>query len=109
VGDEGFLEAIVDRWRSSSSAAASDASQSMAMFADAMNIAGPAQETPAAQRDVRPNGYPPPQPGFGLPEGARPNGMRRREDQASPRPAAPAPAAAPSDTLRSIRERLQQR
>jgi hypothetical protein len=108
VGDEGFLEAIVDRWRSSSSAAASDASQSMAMFADAMNIQGPAQEAPAAPRDARPNGYPPPQPGFGLPEGARPNGMRRREDQASPRPAAPAPAA-PSETLRSIRERLQQR
>ncbi len=35
VGDEGYLEAIVDRWRSSSSTAAVE---SMAMFAEAMNL-----------------------------------------------------------------------
>ena len=38
VGDEGFLEAIVDRWRSSSSTAAADVAQNMAMFAEAMNL-----------------------------------------------------------------------
>jgi len=45
VGDEGLLESIVDRWRS---VAASDGGQHVAMFAESMNLAGPAQpEGPA--------------------------------------------------------------
>jgi hypothetical protein len=38
VGDEGFLEQIVERWRSSGSSV-SDASQQMGMFVEAMGIA----------------------------------------------------------------------
>jgi DNA helicase HerA-like ATPase len=38
VGDEGFLDSIVDRWRNSSCASAADAAQSTAMLADAMNL-----------------------------------------------------------------------
>ena len=38
VGDEGFLEGIVDRWRNASSSTAADAAQQMAMFAEAMNL-----------------------------------------------------------------------
>ncbi len=111
VGDEGFLEAIVDRWRSSSSTAATDEKQNVAMFAEAMNIQGPGAEAPQPARDAnapRPNGYPP-QPGLGLPDSARGNGIRRREDAPAPRPAAAPAQPAASDTLRSIRERLQQR
>jgi DNA helicase HerA-like ATPase len=109
VGDEGYLEAIVDRWRSSSSTATVE---SMAMFAEAMNLPhGGNPDLPSAPRDInaqRPNGGHPAQAGFAAGEGPRTNGVRRREDVAAPRPTA-APAQQASDTLRSIRERLQQR
>jgi hypothetical protein len=82
VGDEGFLEGIVDRWRTFSSASAADAAQNMAMFAEAMNLPGPA------------DGVPP----------ARDPAIERRE---YPRREQPAGAAAPA--ARTIRERLQQR
>ena len=106
LGDEGYLEAIVDRWRSSSSVVAGE---SMAMFAEAMNLPQGGPDVPQAPRDAgshRPNGHLPGAPGFGLADGARTNGARRREDVA--RAATPAQQPA-SDTLRSIRERLQQR
>jgi uncharacterized protein len=110
VGDEGYLEGIVDRWRSSSSTAVIE---SLAMFAETMNLPpgiGPdgVQPSPRDGAYQRSNGpYPvPPAPGLG--EVARPNGSRRREDVAGAR-AAPAPQQPPSETLRSIRERLQQR
>jgi uncharacterized protein len=82
VGDEGFLEGIVDRWRTSSSALAADTAQNMAMFAESMNLASPG-EASAAPRDplVERREYP------------------RRETAAAPQ----APAA------RTVRERLQQR
>jgi DNA helicase HerA-like ATPase len=103
MGDEGYLEAIVDRWRSSSSTAAVE---SMAMFAEAMNLQqGPVVEMLPAPREpapIRSNGHPP-QPGF-----ATGNGGRRRDDAAAPSQVAQVQASA-SDTLRSIRERLQQR
>ena len=50
VGDEGFLESIVDRWRNSSCASAADAAQHMAMFAESMNLTGP---NPDARRTCR--------------------------------------------------------
>ena len=108
VGDEGYLEAIVDRWRSSSSTAAVE---SMAMFAEAMNLPqGPdmGQPPPRDANSQRPNGNHPVQPAFGLSDGARTNGTRRREDATASRVASP-PQQPPSDALRSIRERLQQR
>ncbi len=96
IGDEGYLEAIVDRWRNSSSVASVE---NVAMFAEAMNIQQPMPEMPAGP--MKANGFPP------LPAPAAANGLRRASDAAPPR--APAPAqAAPGDTFRSIREKLQQ-
>jgi hypothetical protein len=108
VGDEGYLEAIVERWRSSSSTAAVE---SMAMFAESMSLPqGAGAELPQASRDsngARPNGIPPVQPAFGG-DGGRPNGVRRREDLGAARAVVRAPEPT-SDTMRSMRERLQQR
>jgi DNA helicase HerA-like ATPase len=108
VGDEGYLEAIVDRWRSSSSTASVE---SMAMFAEAMNLsqgAGPdVSQPPRDANSQRSNGNYPVQPGFGPGDGTRTNGARRREDATAPRAAPPQQPA--TETLRSIRERLQQR
>ncbi len=111
VGDESYLEAIVDRWRCSSSTATIE---NMTMFAEAMNLPqGGGQEAPQAPRDTnaqRVSGGYPGQAGFAPGDGARSNGARRRDDPATPRPAGAAPAQQPqSDTFRSIRERLQQR
>jgi hypothetical protein len=102
VGDESYLEAIVDRWRNSSSTATIE---NMAMFAEAMNLPqGGGQEAPPAPRATGQGAFPPP------PEVQRPNGLRRREEQGSGRTAGPMPAQQPQgDTFRSIRERLQQR
>jgi uncharacterized protein len=112
VGDEGYLEGIVDRWRSSSSTASVE---SMVMFAEAMNLsqgAGPemAQPPPREASSQRSNGTYPAQPPFGLSDGARANGARRREDATASRASSSAPQQpANGDALRSIRERLQQR
>jgi DNA helicase HerA-like ATPase len=105
VGDESYLETIVDRWRSSSSTASIE---NMAMFAEAMNLPqGGSPEAPPAPRAG--GAYPAPAP-FAPPDGARTNGQRRREEPAQPRPASAQPAQQPQgDTFRSIRERLQQR
>jgi hypothetical protein len=83
VGDEGFLEGIVDRWRNSSLAADG---QNLAMLAETMNL-GPEQAVPATADD---------------PRSARPREVAniRREPQVA--------APANGTTLRSIRERLQQ-
>ena len=110
VGDEGYLEGIVDRWRSSSSTASVE---SMAMFAEAMNLSqgtGPdIGQQPRDANSQRSNGNYAAQPPFGLGDGARTNGTRRRED-ATPSRAVPSPQQpANGDALRSIRERLQQR
>ena len=111
VGDEGFLESVVDRWRNFSSASASDASQQMAAFAEAMNIQpGIALEAPIVS--------PPP--------GIEERRTREREHSTEParrefsqggrrEPAAAAPAtpaqtpAQSANSLRTLRERLQQR
>ena len=55
VGDDGFLEAIVERWRSSSSGSPADAIQVLTQAAEAMAIsAGPgAEATPQAVNDDR--------------------------------------------------------
>jgi DNA helicase HerA-like ATPase len=96
VGDEGYLEAIVDRWRNSSSVASVE---NVAMFAEAMNIQQPMSEL--APGPMKANGLPP------LPAPGAANGLRRSSDAAAPRVPAPAQAA-PGDTFRSIREKLQQ-
>jgi uncharacterized protein len=79
VGDENFLEMIVDRWRTSSSASAADAAQNMTMLAEAMSLGGQLDgnlPAPANERREFP----------------------RREAQ---------PAAAGAAPPRPIRERLQ--
>ena len=103
VGDEGFLEGIVDRWRNSSCASAADAAQQMTMFAEAMNIgaqAGADLGQYAAAADERPA-----RPREGTPERREFPSIRRE-------PPAAAPAAAPSGqsaAMRAIRDRMQQR
>jgi DNA helicase HerA-like ATPase len=87
VGDEGFLEGIVDRWRTFSAASAADTAQNMAMLAEAMNLPGPADAANAAREPA----------GDSL----------RREYAALRRDPAAAPSATPAP--RSVRERLQSR
>jgi DNA helicase HerA-like ATPase len=55
VGDEGFLENIVERWRSSTSG--SDENRDMSMFADTIGLGQPAsaQPTAAAMHDAEPH------------------------------------------------------
>jgi hypothetical protein len=103
VGDDGFLEGIVERWRNSSCASAADAAQQMAMFAEAVNIGAPAgtdSASPPAAADERPA-----RPREGTPERREFPSIRRE-------PPAAAPAAAPagqSAAMRAIRDRMQQR
>ncbi len=40
IGDDGFLDQLVERWRASGAGAGSDAAQQTAMFAEAMGITG---------------------------------------------------------------------
>jgi hypothetical protein len=107
VGDEGFLDSIVDRWRNSSCASAADAAQHMAMFAESMNLTPHANpETPADLAVVDDRSPPAREP---IAEPLRRDfGSIRREQP--PAPAVPAAAAAPpGSALRTIRDRLQQR
>jgi DNA helicase HerA-like ATPase len=102
VGDEGFLEAIVDRWRNSSSTSAADAAHQVTLFAEAMSLQhGPAPEAPAAQI-IR-------EPMTPISEPSRRGDVPsiRREPPAAPAAAAASPQ--PGNALRAIRDRLQQR
>src|SRR6185295_7849170 len=79
LGDEGYLEGIVDRWRSSSSTASTE---SVAMLAEAMNLSqGIPPELAQPGRDGSPqraNGVQPAALPFG--SGDRASGLRRRDD-----------------------------
>ncbi len=125
MGDEGFLEQVVDRWRMSGIGTGGDLTQQLAMMADAVGISsnaddtespGPATYTPAS---TAPQNYPSqagasrasapalrkdtPAQGFGL--GSRLSGSPAA---AGPRPPASIAESAPptSSSLRSLRERL---
>jgi DNA helicase HerA-like ATPase len=90
VGDDGFLEAIVDRWRSSS---ASDMAQHVAMFAETIGLQnGHADSAPA--------------PVVPEPRALTAVSGPRREPPAT---AAGSAAQPLSETLRSMREKLQHR
>ena len=106
VGDEGFLEGIVDRWRNASSATAADAAMQMAMFAEAMNLSGPAADVPAAQGAIEERRAHPREPVMPTGEPRRDVPSIRRETQPVPQPASP---TQPGNALRAIRDRLQQR
>jgi DNA helicase HerA-like ATPase len=107
VGDENFLDHVVERWRSAG-AGPGDPSHHAAMFADAMNIGGPrydasehaepAHRAPGGmRRDI------PSQPSqLGAPRSSS-GGLMRRDT--SPPAQAPQPMPAPSGGM-SLRERL---
>jgi DNA helicase HerA-like ATPase len=93
VGDEGFLEGIVDRWRS---AVASDGGQHTAMFAEAVNLGASHSDSPGgAERrsQARDAAAEPP---------ARREVASLRCDQSTSEQQT-------DNSLRAVRERLQQR
>ncbi|MDX2155354.1 MAG: DUF87 domain-containing protein [Hyphomicrobiaceae bacterium] len=130
IGDEGFLEQVVERWRHASSGVTGDVAGHTAMFADAMGIQGPSAV------DDEPGTSPLPadrHPG-GAGEGQRQSGMSRaaaepmplahRREAMAPRrdmretraPAAAvavpernAAAVGPGGPLKSLRDRLTTR
>ncbi|MBS0242886.1 MAG: ATP-binding protein [Proteobacteria bacterium] len=124
VGDEGFLEQIVERWRHSSGGASIDQAQNTAMFAEAMGIPSSQQageDAAPAQQDR----FPAQAGGFNS-QGRRdqmPVTPRRdHRDTRSPAPVAPGtaagtgPSSAPpsqpaggGNSLRSLRDRLTTR
>jgi hypothetical protein len=89
VGDDDFLESIVERWRNSSCASAADAAH-MTMFAESMSLNGEA--TPADER--------PPRVREPLPERREPPSIRREQ---------PAVTTTGPMPVRAMRDRLQQR
>jgi uncharacterized protein len=103
VGDEGFLEAVVDRWRNSSCASASDAGLTSvdAAASAASNVEvvtpGVSEERAARPRD----------PIFPAEPPRREVPSIRREPSAAPAPAASGPQ--PANMLRAFRDRLPQR
>jgi uncharacterized protein len=108
IGDEGFIEGVVERWRASSSGT-TDLSANMAMFADAMGL-GPDTEAAAPQQTALPptnrQAGMAPAPGGFQPVGARPASPQLRRDAA---PAPAAPTAAPGTQLQSLRDKLLQK
>ena len=108
VGDEGFLEGIVDRWRNASSMTAADAAHQVALFAEAMNLpAGPGPEVPVPNGANEDRGVRLREPVAPAGELPRRDISIRREVQTTP-PTTPSPAQ-PGNALRAIRDRLQQR
>ena len=126
--EDGFLDAVVERWRLSASGPGVDGASATAMFADAMGIQGEAApaatEAPARQHAEPGHGVAPAaaaQPRLGASPGLGAGAQRR--DPLVPRreiAAAPAQAAMPSaaaggaggnnaGALRSLRDRLTQR
>jgi hypothetical protein len=122
VGDEGFLDQIVERWRHSSSGSSIDQTQNTAMFAEAMGIQQPPVPHEGAQRpaDHEPRGSAPaPTPTLRREPLVPRRDLREARPSAPPAqpayPAAassPAPASAPVSSpasFRSLRDRLNQR
>ena len=129
IGDEGFLDQIVDRWRHSSSGASVDQAQNTAMFAEAMGIQhapAPSTQSPqsdsaqpvVAQRaaDGEQRATPPPLqrrepllPRRDLREARQP-AVATPPAQPVSQPSAPsAPSVHGAATFRSLRDRLNQR
>jgi DNA helicase HerA-like ATPase len=124
VGDEGFLEHIVEKWRTSDISAGGDLGQHPAFHVDAFGPE-PGVPPPAAAETRRPESQPAPRPaqpasppgaGYGSPrpanmQPARPTtGLRKDAGQ----PPAPSETAVeekdvPGSALKSLRDRLIQR
>ncbi len=117
IGDEGFVEGVVERWRASSSGT-TDLSANMAMFADAMGL-GTAADPEASAPPVAVQPALPPTGRLGTSAGQSgigQSGVRgaapqlRRDQPASAAAVAAVPPAAPSGTpLQSLREKLLQK
>ncbi len=120
VGDENFLDQVVERWRTAGTGHGVDVNQQAAMLAEAINFtAGRADGAEPAEPQVRaqmpPSGYRPvgaPQPGAssgvgaGMSASVRPAGgslLRRETPAPQPQPMAAAPAGG---DRQSLRERL---
>ncbi len=128
VGDEGFLEHVVERWRTSDMAAGLDLGPHPAFIAEAYGPGESAQQAAAAEalrndprrHDAQRPAGPAPQPGGyapsrpqqpGLSNPAAAAGMRR-EAAAPQRPTEAAEAVSadePGSALKSLRDRLIQR
>jgi hypothetical protein len=114
VGDENFLDHVVERWRSAG-AGPGDPAHQAAMFADAMNIGGPRldvhEHAEPAPRAAGPAGgmrrdIPSQHPQSGAAAAMRPSsGGHMRRDPAPPAQA-PQPVPAASSGGMSLRERL---
>ena len=91
VGDEGFLEQVVEKWRSSDIGAGSDATQHAAMMADGLGI----DPGPLAPEPLRP---PAPAPRQEFPLAAR----VREADVLRPSAPAPQPAAPANPAARTM-------
>jgi hypothetical protein len=117
VGDENFLDQVVERWRSAGTGPGVDANHQAAMLAEAIGLGGSGRPGEAGEHPADPYGrqapngaprHPNAQPGPAAQPSARPasGGLLRRE---APMPAA-APAAAASSPQSasglSLRERL---
>ena len=124
IGDEGFIEGVVERWRASSSGAA-DLSANLGMFAEAMGIGGDSEQHSTALNTNRPlvappNAYqsataPAAAPGSAAAATPRPAAPQLRRDLPASAPqrgvsTAPAnPAATAASPGQSLREKLMQR
>ncbi len=133
VGDEGFLEQVVERWRSAGIGTSGDATTQAAMMADALGISsheeveldpvgGPDpygrqngygyQQAPQQQPPLRPAGMPAAMPrAYAAPAAAAaPPALRSstpmRRDMTPPPPPVMEPAGGSGNSLRSLRERL---
>jgi DNA helicase HerA-like ATPase len=129
LGDDGFLEQIVEKWRLSSSGAGGESGQQAAMFADALSLAdlqpgdgagdGASEAEAVRYRQVSEtasvNGTLAEQfgPVGGMPRQGSGNGRREpsnpRRDPVAPAIGSGQTSPQPGTALRSLRERLTQR
>jgi DNA helicase HerA-like ATPase len=135
VGDEGFLEQVVEKWRTSDISAGSDFAQPAAFLADGFgpdptaqatepqqyvdtrrseapmaprrdgDLARPAQPASGGYGTARPVQQPPPRPTAGL----RKDGATQATPQQRPEAAREDEREIPGSALRSLRDRLMQR
>jgi hypothetical protein len=127
VGDEGFLEQIVERWRSAGTGSGGDTTQQVALFAEAMGLtpSSPADQAaprvePALSQGWRsaPDERPvlrPREPGEAAavrqaaPVQRRPSASPQRREIAEDEAAPSAEAPTGDNALRQLRDRLMQR
>jgi DNA helicase HerA-like ATPase len=93
LGDDGFLEQIVERWRASGIPASSDTTQNISMMADAIGIAGnPEIDSRTLEEPEREAPAPPPH--APLPPSVHHGGLARQQGSTLRREATPAAAPA---------------